>query len=450
MVPHPFRKRDDRLHYGVLGGGVLGLSAAYELVKRGHAVTVLEAGDRTGGLAASFEVEPGIWLEKFYHHLFRTDRTIQALIAELGLADRLRWYRPASTIQIGDRIHPFDSPAAILRLPELPLRDRVRLGAMLAVLKAVPTSRPFDDVTARAWLSRYMGDRVYRTIWAPLLSSKFGAKAPDVTMAWLWARVHDRTSELGYLDGGFQAFYRELADEIERRGGSIVTSFRVATVDLGHGGLAVESVGGDVQVFDRVLSTLAPHITLAISGAAPTVGGSELPEALAAHCLVLSLDRPLTGTYWIAVTDRSSPFLAVVEHTAMLDPAAYGGRHLVYLGNYVSLSDPILAEPTAATLARFTEGIQRLNPAFDPSWVQESWSFAAPLAQPIIRTGYHRRRMPFQTTNPRLFAASMFQVYPHDRGQNYSVELARRVVDVMERQPIEPALEPPVIPDIAA
>jgi hypothetical protein len=58
--------------------------------------------------------------------------------------------------------------------------------------------------------------------------------------------------------------------------------------------------------------------------------------------------------------------------------------------------------------------------------------------------------MPFQTTNPRLFAASMFQVYPHDRGQNYSVELARRVVDVMERQPIEPALEPPVIPDIAA
>ena len=63
------------------------------------------------------------------------------------------------------------------------------------------------------------------------------------------------------------------------------------------------------------------------------------------------------------------------------------------------------------------------------------WSFAAPFAQPVIEPGYRRRLPPFWTSNPRLFAASMFQVYPHDRGQNYSVELARRVVDFMESQP---------------
>ena len=424
-----------RLHYGVLGGGVLGLAAAYELTKRGHAVTVLEAGDRPGGLAASFEIEPGIWLEKFYHHLFRTDRSIQALIAQLGLADRLHWHRPESSIEIDGAVHRFDSPGALIGLRCLPLVDRLRLGAVLAILKLVRTSRPFDGVTARTWLTRFAGRRAYAAIWEPLLTGKFGARAGDVTMAWLWARVHDRTPELGYVDGGFQTFYRELARQIEERGGEIVTSFRVATVETRGSCLDVVSADGDLRSFDRVLSTLAPHITMAISDAVPGGGTADLPPALSAHCLILALDRPLTGTYWIAITDRSCPFLAVVEHTAMADRAAYGGRHLVYLGNYVPVTDPIIKETPEETLARFAPAIRRLNPDFDPGWVTGLWSFAAPFAQPVIEPGYRRRLPPFWTSNPRLFAASMFQVYPHDRGQNYSVELARRVVDFMESQP---------------
>jgi len=130
------------MRYGVIGAGVLGMIAALRLLEGGHDVTILEAGDDVGGLAGSFEIEPGIWLEKFYHHLFRTDRSIQALIEELGLAHRLHWYRPASTIQIGDRIHPFDSPAAILRLPELPLRDRVRLLVVVLAAPRQPGDHP--------------------------------------------------------------------------------------------------------------------------------------------------------------------------------------------------------------------------------------------------------------------------------------------------------------------
>ena len=118
----------------------------------------------------------------------------------------------------------------------------------------------------------------------------------------------------------------------------------------------------------------------------------------------------------------------------MVDPATYGGRHLVYLGNYVPLTDPLLRESADQTLARFTPFIRRLNSEFEPSWVADSWSFAAPFAQPVIGVGYRRACLPFRTSNPRLFAASMFQVYPHDRGQNYSVQLARDVVEYMERQ----------------
>ena len=53
------------------------------------------------------------------------------------------------------------------------------------------------------------------------------------------------------------------------------------------------------------------------------------PRELGAAWLVLGLDRPLPDVYWVAVNGADMPFLAVVEHTNMVDPAEYGGRHLV-------------------------------------------------------------------------------------------------------------------------
>src|SRR4051794_7584689 len=94
-------------NYAVLGGGVLGLTAAYRLLQRGHRVTIFEREAEAGGLAAGFVagfvVEPEgagrlaggpVYLDKFYHHLFRSDHRITALIEELGLGDDLEWRRP--------------------------------------------------------------------------------------------------------------------------------------------------------------------------------------------------------------------------------------------------------------------------------------------------------------------------------------------------------------------
>jgi hypothetical protein len=76
--------------------------------------------------------------------------------------------------------------------------------------------------------------------------------------------------------------------------------------------------------------------------------------------------------------------------------------------------------------------IRTLNPAFDPSWVGDRWSFGARFAQPIVTPGFRKRIPPFGTPIPNLFIASMFQVFPHDRGQNYSIELADRLVATLE------------------
>ncbi len=419
------------MEYGIIGAGALGMTAALRLLERGHAVTILEAGDGIGGLAGSFEVEPGIWLEKFYHHIFRSDQRIRVLIEEVGLGPSLRWHQPLTTMLSGGRVEAFDTPAAVLRFRGLPLHDRIRLGAGVALLKAMPRSGPLEDVSAGRWLRKVMGRNAYRVVWEPLLRGKFGAAADDVSMAWLWARIHDRTQQLGYLDGGFHQLYARLATRIAERGGELVTNFRAVAIEPGGPRIAVSAADGRSRQFDWLISTLPAHLTLAITrdprvaSAPPTAGP---PAALGAHCLILALDRPLTGTYWIGVADPGFPFLAVVEHTAMLSPAAYGGRHLVYFGNYVPHDDRLFDETADETLARYLPAIQRLNPGFDPSWVSERWTFGARFAQPIVTPGFRQRIPPFETPVPNLFIASMFQVFPHDRGQNYSIELAERLV----------------------
>ena len=106
------------MRYGVIGGGALGLTLALRLAQRGQDVTVLEQGQVPGGLAASFDVAPGIHLERYYHHLFRTDRAATELIEELGLGDRLEWHRPVTTVLVDGVPKQLDSPMSLLRFSE--------------------------------------------------------------------------------------------------------------------------------------------------------------------------------------------------------------------------------------------------------------------------------------------------------------------------------------------
>ena len=428
------------LRYGVIGAGILGLTVAARLGARGHDVTVLEQSAVPGGLASSFEVEPGIWMERFYHHLFRTDRAAVGLIEELGLGDRLEWHHPVTTVEVDGVPRQLDSAMSLLRFDPLPVVDRVRMGAVIGGLRVLPSPRPLETSTAEQWMGRWCGAKGHELVWHPLLRAKFGTAHDSVSMAWLWARVHDRTSKLGYLRGGFHQLYTALADRVASLGGTVTTGASVTAIRGSGEGLAVDwstPAGVASASFDRVVSTLSPAQTARFDPSAfePRHLAAQRHAPLSAHCLVLSLDRPLTGTYWIGLTGGQWPFLAVVEHTAMVPPAAYGGRHLLYLGAYRDAGDPIPGMPAADQLRVANGLLRQLNPAFEPAWVRDAWSFSAPFAQPIVDTHYRERIPGFRTLRPGLYGASMFQVYPHDRGQNYSIALAERLVAFLERKP---------------
>jgi protoporphyrinogen oxidase len=414
--------------YAILGGGALGLGAAYRLAKAGHPVMVFEQETTAGGLAAGFRVGDA-WLEKFYHHLFRTDTTAIKLIQELGLGDKLEWSHPRTVCLIDGKFQQLDSPLTLLRFSPLRIDERLRVAAVGAALK-LSGSGPYEGKTAEPWLRRWMGKRPYGMVFEPLFVAKFGAMHDQVALPWFWARFHDRTTYLGYLRGGFQQLYERLVERIGLAGGKVLLGTRVERVEpLDDGHWEVQTGRGSWTV-DRVISTMATRLTCRLIPALPADYRARYDwgQAYGAQCLIVSLDRQLTDSYWINPCDPGYPFTSLVEHTNFRSPSEYGGRHLIYLGNYRPMDDSLFKMSREEVLQEFLPYLKRINPAFEPGWVQESWMFNAPFAQPIVTTDYREHIPPLHTPLNGVWMANMFQVYPHDRGQNYSFALADQLV----------------------
>ena len=70
------------MRIAIIGSGMAGLSAAYDLTKTGHKVVLFDGAGEVGGLAAGFKVDSWEWtLERFYHHWFASDQHVLKLLS---------------------------------------------------------------------------------------------------------------------------------------------------------------------------------------------------------------------------------------------------------------------------------------------------------------------------------------------------------------------------------
>jgi hypothetical protein len=81
--------------------------------------------------------------------------------------------------------------------------------------------------------------------------------------------------------------------------------------------------------------------------------------------------------------------------------------------------------------ALYEPALKKINPAFSPEWITQRWLFAAPFAQPIIKTGYSADKPDHRTPVAGLYLETMTQIYPEDRGQNYSIKMGDDVAKMV-------------------
>jgi protoporphyrinogen oxidase len=428
------------MNIAIIGAGATGLSAAWDLLKAGHRVTVYEASDKPGGLAAGFRQPNWNWsVEKFYHHWFASDADLLKLADELGVREKVVYTQPRTVSYWNGNFYPLDSPVAALKFPGLSLFSKIPFGLATIYLKLLSNGIALEKFTAHAWASKWMGKAAYSLIFEPLLQGKFGDEYyKQVNMAWLWARLKSRTPSLGTFEGGFQAFFDVLAEQVKGRGGNVRYSTCVEKltwhddkqqwrVELNQAFTIVPP-----QYFDRVLVTTSPKLMSQLAPQLPSEYLSSLNnlKSLGAIVMTVALDRPLSphGYYWHSVPKSAGfPFLALCEHTNFIPKRHFGGQTLVYCGDYLEPSHPYFKMSEEELRAVYLPALKRFNPAFEMSWVQNTWTFKEAYAQPIPLINHSANIPATQTPLPGMFFASMSQVYPWDRGTNYAVKLGREV-----------------------
>lgn len=426
------------MRVGIIGAGPAGLAAAYDLGRAGAEVTIFEGADRVGGLAAGFKAPHWDWsLEKFYHHWFESDSSILGLIDELGWSDEVLFPRPYTCLYHDGKFYPADSIVNALKffLRHYPLLDTLRFGMVGMYLRSTSNWRALEQVTADEWMRKYAGDKIYEAVWKPMLIGKFGEENfSRVSMAWLWARLKTRTTRLGTFVGGFQAFLDKLAEVVHGQGAQIRLKEPVRAIESGEGGtLRIVTESGQTE-FDAVISTSSPAALASMAKGLPDSYSQRLGslESMGAVVLVLTLDRQLTPFYWHNLPKSAGfPFLALVEHTNFIGSEHYGGDHIIYCGDYLSVDHPNFDLGKEELLDHFLPAFTRFNPAFDRSWVKDSWLFRTRYAQPIPPVNQSQNIPDIRTPMRGLYLASMSQVYPWDRGTNFAVEIGRRVAGMV-------------------
>lgn len=434
--------QDRKLRVAIIGAGPAGLSAAWDVIKAGHTVTVYEAGERVGGLAAGFKEEGWAWeLEKFYHHWFESDADLLKLAEEIGVRDNIIFPRPKTSYWLDGKIYRSEMNLSALKLPLSPL-GIIRLGLAGVFLKLTPNWQALEKITADAWMRRWMGEEVYNKLWRPLLIGKFSTLYTEVNMAWMWARIKARSVRLGTYQGGFQAFLETLADAVRTKGATIHLKNPVTSITR-DGEVIVVEAGGVSESYDRVLTTTSPNLLLKHLPTLKTTDyGQKVADlhSIGAVCVVLALKKSVLsdGTYWLNLPadnpDKQKsrfPFLAMVEHTNYLDKANYGGDIVVYCGDYVPPDHEYFTLSDEALTERFLPTLKAVNPDFDPSWVRKSWVWRAPYAQPVPGVNHSEKIPDLKTPVQGVWWASMSQVYPWDRGTNYAIEIGRRAAHRM-------------------
>lgn len=418
--------------WAIVGGGLLGSTLALRLAAAGERVTLFERAPALGGLASAWQLGDVLW-DRHYHVTLLSDGRTRNLLAELGVEADMRWVVTRTGCYADGTLYSVSNAVEFIRFPPLRLIDRFRLGWTVLYASRVRDWRRLEGVGVEDWLTRLSGRRAFATFWRPLLRSKLGDDYRRASAAFIWAVIQRlyaaRRSGLkrelfGYLPGGYGRVLSLLAARLTEAG--VELRLGAAVEAVGSQGRPFVQHDGMTEHFDEVVVTVAAPVAARLITGMPAVE----QEALAGVryqgivCASLLLSRPLSPYYVTNITDEGFPFTGVIEMTALVDPAEFGGRHLVYLPCYVPSEDELLQVSDEALRERLVSGLKRMHPDLAEEHVLAFRVSRERYVLPIPTVGYSGRLPSQDSALPGVHVVNSAHIVNGTLNVNETLQLA--------------------------
>lgn len=364
--------------WGIIGGGMLGMTLALRLSERGYKVTIYESAEKVGGLTSSWKMpvpsgaDSVIW-DRFYHVILMSDLNTRKILKEIGLENDLRWVETKTGFYSNGKLYSMSNLVEFFKFPPINLIDKFRLGLTIFAASKIKNWQRLENIPVADWLTKWSGKRVFEKIWLPLLKAKLGDNYKNTSAAFIWSTIQRmyaaRKSGLkkemfGYVTGGYEKINNRFAEHLTAIGITIQYNSKVKSIKKIASGKMEVITENSAQIFDEVISTLSSRESVKIAEGLTDAEKQQhnAIKYLGVICPSILLKKSISPYYVTNITDNWPPFTGIIEMTAMIDKEETKGNHLVYLPKYVDPDDELFDKDEKEVRHLFLGSLYKMYP----------------------------------------------------------------------------------------
>jgi protoporphyrinogen oxidase len=425
----------DSKKWGIIGGGIMGMTLAHRLTQQGHSVTLFEGAPDLGGLVSSWKLGDVEW-DKFYHVILLSDFRTRNILNEIDLENKIEWVETKTGFYINGKLHSVSDTIEFLKFPTLTLIDKFRLGLTIILASKIKDGKRLEQIPVTTWLRRWSGKNTFEKVWLPLLRAKLGESYERTSAAFIWATIQRmygaRRSGLkkemfGYVPGGYKLVVNTFKQKLLSEGVIIKTSHQATEIKTtASGNPQISFTNGTVEEFDNVISTLPSGISASLCNGLsdPEIQRLNNIEYLGVICVAVLLDKSISPFYVTNITDTWIPFTGVIEMSALVDKKHFGGNALVYLPKYVSPEDPLFSQTDEEIKSYFTGIFMKMYP-----WLTaENFKFTgvgrAKHVITVSKLGYSEMLPEIKTSIPGVYIINTAHIKDGTLNVNETIKVA--------------------------
>ena len=421
--------------WGIVGGGIMGMTLAHRLSQQGHKATIFESAPELGGLVSSWKMGDVEW-DKFYHVILLSDFRTRNILKDIGLENKVEWVETKTGFYINGKLYSMSDTIEFLKFPTLNLIDKFRLGLTILVASRIKDWKRLEKIPVTKWLKKWSGTNTYNKIWLPLLKVKLGESYERTSAVFIWATIQRlygaRRSGLkkemfGFVLGGYKTVIESFKQTLINEAVDIRTSQTVQEVKISvNNKPSIVLADGATHEFDEVIVTLPSSIAAKLcTGLSKTeVQRLNDVEYLGVICVAVLLDKSISDFYITNITDSRFPFTGVIEMSALVNKDYLGGNALVYLPKYVVSNDPLLNKPDEEIRNYFIDNFKKMYPWLTDSNIKFVGVARAKHVMTVARLNYSELLPDIRTSVPNVYIVNTSNIKDGTLNVNETVRVA--------------------------